>query len=191
MKTVKVLFYCTKNGGDLLYFGYGSGEFRCVTNQNIDYVFDTKGFDPNDISHQLNGFIVSECDIDMEYIWPEWNYIDATEMDGNATILEKGCLSRQQLANYGKGKTIHALFIHNLNHYKNNPKRLKDFNNSKGMPLKKAPQNMCYVYDQEGNEYILISVHPKPLEDILNGKKTIEFRKSILNSIKKAKKVYY
>jgi predicted transcriptional regulator len=53
----------------------------------------------------------------------------------------------------------------------------------KYIPLKKAPQNMCYVYDKDGNKYVLISVHPEWLAMILNGLKTIEVRRKVLKEV--------
>ena len=51
--------------------------------------------------------------------------------------------------------------------------------------LKKAPQNMCYCYDQERKiHYVLISIRPEWVAKILNGKKTIEIRRSIVNKLK-------
>lgn len=50
--------------------------------------------------------------------------------------------------------------------------------------IKKAPQNMCYCYDaDDGNKYILISIHPEWLCKILNGEKTIEIRKKVLKEM--------
>ena len=50
--------------------------------------------------------------------------------------------------------------------------------------LKKAPQNMMYVYDYLGNKYVLISIRPYWACKILNGEKTIEVRKQVLNCMK-------
>lgn len=49
--------------------------------------------------------------------------------------------------------------------------------------LKKAPQNMCYVYDKDGNKYVLISVHPEWLCLILNGLKDVELRRKVLKEM--------
>ena len=65
-------------------------------------------------------------------------------------------------------------------------KWIKKFDSFKGSALTKAPQNMCNVYDRFGNHYILISIQPQHLAKILNGEKTIEVRKKILNSFKEA-----
>jgi hypothetical protein len=43
---------------------------------------------------------------------------------------------------------------------------------------------MCRVYGKNGAPYILISIKPEHLCKILNGEKTIEVRKKILNSLK-------
>lgn len=51
--------------------------------------------------------------------------------------------------------------------------------------LKKAPQNMCYCYDQERKtQYVLISIRPEWVAKILTGKKTIEVRKKVVNALK-------
>lgn len=49
--------------------------------------------------------------------------------------------------------------------------------------LCKAPQNMCYVWFK-GQKYILLPIKPQYLVHILNGEKTIEVRRKILNSLK-------
>lgn len=50
--------------------------------------------------------------------------------------------------------------------------------------IKNAPQNMCYCEDEDGDKCVLISIRPEWLCKILNGEKTIEIRKSILNIFK-------
>lgn len=51
--------------------------------------------------------------------------------------------------------------------------------------LKKAPQNMCYCYDQDKkNQYVLISIRPEWVAKILNGKKTIEVRRQVVNALR-------
>ena len=50
-------------------------------------------------------------------------------------------------------------------------------------PLTKAPMNMCYcIYN--GELCVIISIQPQWVEKILNGTKTIEVRKQILNKLK-------
>ena len=53
--------------------------------------------------------------------------------------------------------------------------------------LKRAPQNMCYVYDKDGVKYVLISVHPKWLKMILNGLKDVEVRREVLKEMRPCK----
>ena len=48
--------------------------------------------------------------------------------------------------------------------------------------LKKAPQNMMYVYD-DVEKKVLISIRPEWLCKILNGEKTIEVRKQVLKEM--------
>lgn len=48
--------------------------------------------------------------------------------------------------------------------------------------LKKAPQNMMYVYD-DVEKKVLISIRPEWLCKILNGEKTIEVRKKVLKGM--------
>ena len=48
----------------------------------------------------------------------------------------------------------------------------------------KAPQNMQYVNDIFGRECVLISIRPEWVEKILNGEKTIEVRRVVVNQLK-------
>ena len=50
--------------------------------------------------------------------------------------------------------------------------------------LTKAPQNMCYVYDNCGNRYILLPIKPEYLVKIIRREKTIEIRRVIVNALK-------
>ena len=51
--------------------------------------------------------------------------------------------------------------------------------------IKKAPQNMCYLYDKDGKIIaVVISIQAPHACNIMNGLKTIEVRKSILNVLK-------
>lgn len=157
---MKLLLYCTKSVVPL-YKSYEdtSSYFQCQQN-----ALDVK----------LNGKIVAQCDCEkIETICPEFGYLDAACEGGAGYILDKACLTRQQLIDYGKGEWLSALHLSNLETF-DNPKELSDFG------VKTAPQNMMKCFDDKGNEYILISVRPEHLKNILNGKKTIEVRKKIL-----------
>lgn len=117
--------------------------------------------------------------------------------------LGKAKITPQELLDYiGLGNEGYALHLSNVKVF-DEPKELYDYD-IKLTPQKlvnpiskdsivisninycctKAPQNMCNVYDRFGNRYILISIKPEWLCKILNGEKTIEVRKKILNSLK-------
>ena len=135
-----------------------------------------------DLDVRLNGKIVAQCDCEkIETICPEFGYLDAACEGGAGYILDKACLTRQQLIDYGKGEWLSALHLCNLEVF-DNPKKLSDFG------VEKAPQNMRKCFDDKGNEYILISVHPEHLVNILKGKKTIEVRKKILKNMEELMK---
>lgn len=125
-------------------------------------------------------------------------------------LLQKSCLDHDALDEYLKEDIGYAIYLKNVKVF-DEPKELEDFYNkiplsyddwlyaiysggrgSKGnydsylnvFRLKKAPQNMCYVYDKNGVRYILISIRPEHLVNICNGKKNIEVRRQILNALK-------
>lgn len=191
MKT-KVLLYCTKAKPFLL-------------NIKGEYVLDSKdlwskyNYNPNDINEILNGKIVAECEIDVEKIIFE-EAIDDCGYSTNSLfsneLEEQSCLTFHQLDKYFQGKNGYALHISDLKTFDESHK-LKDYyiDNSKchGLfgwclkyrytPITKVPQNMCRVY-KDNQEYVLISIKPEYLCKILNGEKTIEIRKKVLNCMK-------
>lgn len=165
---MKLLLYCTK-GKEL--WGDGTGETwnGIAEDEDLDLVFEL-----NPTLTRLNGKIVAQCNCEkVDLICPDFNYLDASCKDGKGYILDKAWLTRQQLIDYGKGEWLNALYLSNLQTF-DYPKKLSDFG------VKKAPQNMMKVFDDKGNEYVLISIRPEHLANILNGKKTIEVRKKIL-----------
>ena len=100
--------------------------------------------------------------------------------------LQKMCLSPQELLDYLKlGNKGFAIYLSNLNIY-DEPKELPEFYKESLLKerILKAPQNMCKAYDKNGNKYILVSIKPEWLCKILNGEKTIEVRKQIVNELK-------
>ena len=117
--------------------------------------------------------------------------------------LEKAKLSPQELLDYiSLGKEGYAIHISNLKIF-DKPKELSDYlvfngdyhNINSWKPNKYAPQNMKVVYEfcSDNNillpkrtleKCILISIQPQHLCKILNGEKTIEVRKNILNCLK-------
>lgn len=104
--------------------------------------------------------------------------------------LEKAKLSPQELLDYiSLGKEGYAIHISNLEIF-DKPKELSEY--SKRLPngdfqqLGKAPQNMMNVCKIKYliEDYVLISIRPKWVAKILNGEKTIEVRKSVVNALK-------
>ena len=170
----KLLLYCTH--GELLEEHWrkfdGIGKF--ILYEHSDKV---KYSNPNS-SHRMNGKVVASCECDL--VEP---FTTDYRMDKEQTmrISKDSCLTLNEMSDYeNRGGNCRCLYGHHLKNvnvfYK--PKELSDYG------LKKAPQNMCYVYDENGNKCILLSVHPKPLSQILNGEKTIEVRRKILNALK-------
>lgn len=125
-------------------------------------------------------------------------------------ILKQSCLNADELYNYLGKNNGYAIHLSILKVFYE-PKKLDEYCNKKPLnydewvysiytggngakgnytsylnvfKLKKAPQNMMKCFDKEGNEYILLSIQPQHLLNILNGKKVIEVRKQILNCIK-------
>lgn len=151
---MKLLLYCTKSVVPL-YKSYEdtSSYFQCQQN-----ALDVK----------LNGKIVAQCDcnkIDGIYCSPS--------LENSEEFLWEYCLFAYQLYDYLDGKLGYNIHLSNVEVF-DVPKKLSGFG------VKTAPQNMRKCFDDKGNEYVLISVRPKHLKNILNGKKTIEVRKKIL-----------
>lgn len=99
---------------------------------------------------------------------------------------QKMCLSPQELLDYIKlGKNVYAIYLSNLEIY-DEPKELPEFYKDSLLKerILKAPLNMCKAYDKNENKYILISIRPEWLCKILNGEKTIEIKKQIVNELK-------
>ena len=166
---MKLLLYCTKKKPNLNKL-YGKNWFY----------FGEKLID---LDVRLNGKIVAQCNCKkIEIIFLNFVPKDLEElnklqsiiyMTNNKELLEKSCLSVDQIDDYLNGKIGYALHLSNLEEF-DVPKKLIDFG------VKKAPQNMMKCFDNKGNEYVLISIRPNYLANILNGKKTIEVRKKIL-----------
>lgn len=161
----------------------------------------------------LNGKIVAECECEKveEIICSKiFNGVGFDVIYDTCELLEnklykKSCLDYYHFGDYFGEKDNepvgYALHLSNVKVF-DEPKELKDYSVNNPLfeniemfgwmfedvahyiPLTKAPQNMCNVYDNQGNHYILISIRPEHLCKILNGEKTIEIRKKILNSLK-------
>lgn len=191
----KLLLYCTKAKPRLMISCRGEykleQDFKIITDNAIVF----------------NGKVVAECDFDVEKIFEENranNFFYTKSLD-NHKLEEKSCLNLTQLKEYlfknvlldknEKGLEIfykgYAIHIMNL-HIFDKPKETKDYRtyNRNGkvhianIPIYTAPQNMMYAFDYYGNLFVLISIKPEHLVDILNGNKTIEIRKKILKEMK-------
>lgn len=91
--------------------------------------------------------------------------------------LKKISLSPQELLDYiTLGNSGYLLHLAKLKFFAT-PRLLSYYG------LKRAPQSMCYVYDKNGNRYVLLPIKGKYLELILKGEKTIEVRRKILKSL--------
>ena len=192
--SVKLLLYCTRAKPYLIYDHYDNSCGKCITADKIE-------------SYHLNGKIVAECNCQkVEKVFLQGGEEDLTFGTKSLFSIEcKSCLDFEQLESYfGYNNDIwgYALHLSNVKVF-DEPKELYEYD-IKLTPQKlvnpiskdsvvisninysctKAPQNMCNVYDRFGNHYILISIKPEWLCKILNGEKTIEVRKKILNSLK-------
>ena len=197
----KLLLYCTKATPYLVK------DEDCLNNP-----YYTHSSEQGSCGETFNGKIVAECDCEkveeiaytrtISNIRNGYQYGNVNNFYTNSLSLKdefqiKTCLSENELISYFKPKNHryekcgYALHLSNLNIF-DKPKELSEYFkddflqyvSDKDTRIHKAPQNMCYVYDRFGNHYVLISIQPQHLCKILNGEKTIEIRKSILNSLK-------
>ena len=158
----------------------------------------------------LNGYVVAEFDGTAEEYDATARCKNFTSRGIGDEEIKKGCVSEDALSEYqGKKEKIYGIHISNLKVF---PMR-KELNELRpyceewkrkkyGAPCKckyskmdvyfdhwcmkrvqKAPQNMCRVI-YKNEIYILISVQPQWAVKILNGEKTIEWRKVIIKEEK-------
>lgn len=177
---MKLLLYCTKSKPYLN---------KCkLTNYNKRYFISNTGlWSVNPSTQQiyptnLNGKVVAECDFEVEKMGLD---------TGKGLVFDKGFNKGSQLelfeiAKYVGNNYYYAIHIKNLNIFdKARPTKWYGYTDKKGYlcMVEKAPQNMMYCYDEFGNDYILISIHPEWLCKILNGEKTIIVRKKVLREM--------
>jgi predicted transcriptional regulator len=172
---MKILLYCTKAKPYLI-----QGFARPYHTKDINNPFNYKWhLLKTKTSSALNGKIVAECDFEVE----EFDYMKAECLTHKyLDLLNKSCLTDKEMYDYFNGKNGYAIHIKNL-HIFDEPKELDDYYNNKDNFITKAPQNMCYVYNDFGRKYVLISIRPEWLCKILNGEKTIEVRKKVLKEM--------
>lgn len=192
---VKTLLYCTKAKPYLRdYRGKAIFNRFVISPEN-------KPFTSDDKQPILNGTIVAECDCEKVEKWfwnRHWscyaknNDIDIQNIDEED--FEKSCLNFGYLYDYLFENDGYAIHLSNLkifdkprelNEYYSRPKKVNSFNGPTMVieSIDKAPQNMCKIYDEQENMYVLISVRPEWLCKILNGEKTIEVRRKVLKGM--------
>lgn len=181
----KLLLYCTKATPYLVK------DEDCLNNP-----YYTHSSEQGSCGDTFNGKIVAECECDL--VEP---FTTDYRMNREQTmrISKDSCLTINELSDYeNRGESCPCLYGLHLKNVKvlnfDEQNRFGSFNclssNSEIFkPIKRAPQNMMKVYYGDGEiiseeEYILISIKPQYLVHILNGEKTIEVRKKILNSLK-------
>lgn len=189
---LKALWYCTKS--DLKLYKTRDNDY--TTMKAKDNIF---GYE------ELNGKIVAISDYEVE----EVTYVDNVFKENYHTktldfneLIKRSRLTIDDLVKYlGMGDFIekigYAIHIKNL-HIFDRAKGLYEYyptNNSNPIPnefvatyvdaygLKKAPRNMCYAYDKDGNKYVVISVRPEWLCLILNELKDVEVRRKVLKEM--------
>ena len=168
--------YCKENNLGYELF-VDNGVYKVEWKENINLRDENKQ-DNNPENYKDDGVVFERKD----------RYIDTMLKNDD---LEKAKITPQELLDYiGLGNEGYALHLSNVK-VLNKPLQFeKDFiykDYKSNELITKAPQNMCNVYDRFGNHYILISIRPEHLCKILNGEKTIEVRKKILNSLKEVK----
>ena len=159
------------------------------------------------VDNDLNGKIVAEFDGEVEEITKVRNYYDMKPESFDNLYYTKtldceqlsisSCMITEQFDNYLKDKTGYAIHIKNL--VSDGWRDLEEFftcgRDNVFRHAKRPPQNMMkvwapaypsyrYSYPSIKDEYILISIHPEWACKILNGEKTIEVRKQVLNCMK-------
>lgn len=161
----KILFYCTKAKPYLYYDDIQEKWMIADELCQCDYDFNGKIF------------VMCDCEF-VEDFTTDYRM----NRDKTMRIAKQSCLSFNDLVNYeernNKSPCLYGLHLSNIE-ILDDPEKLSKYG------LKKAPQNMCYVYDEESHKRcILISIRPEWLCKIMNGEKTIEVRRRILKELK-------
>ena len=194
MEKIKALLYCTKAKPYLVYHR----EYCSLSpTEYIEYGYETRWEDKCMLEDVCNGTIPCECEIDVDEItncgtsFMIMKYDDLQDNYKYTNEIARGsCLDYIDLRGYLGTNNGYAIHIKNL-HIFDKPRELKEYYkdnflqelNTSDTRVYKA-QNMMNVYDSQGNHYIIISIKSEDLCKILNGEKTIEVRKQVLNCMK-------
>ena len=162
-----------------------NGLYRHELDQNAEITYDI-----------LNGKIVAEFECDKVeeitfngYFHPNDDEYTTNTMNGKE-LMKSSCLDLNDLINYLEGtlkkrNVGYAIHIKNLKMFDKPIDYFSDNNIVKQeyrVP-KRPSQNMCYCY-YKGEKCVLISYYSEDACNILNGKKTIDIRKQIVNALK-------
>lgn len=196
---MKAFIYCTQTK-PFLYEG--------DTDKGPRYFSDNKDY-KND-NPKLNGSIVAECDVKEAFFLKGFDGVKYAEnplMHEHETLGHHHCLTEDEIASYGQGKTLYCYHLENV---KPVELKLSDFYEDEACtkPLTKAPQSYRFAYrrhdctdeearminkwsDQEGHECfqdfygwyyvekcLIFSDHAQYCAKILNGEKDLEVRKT-------------
>ena len=141
----KVYIYCAK-GKDLLR------EVTCWNTRTGIHKTNYKIINLDYCTNKIaNGKVIGEfvCDrideFDCDRVFMEYcvkGYI------GAYLPIREMCLTKKQLIEYGKGKTLYGWHISDLKIY-DKPKELSEFNNLKRQPIQRAFQSWGYVEVEE------------------------------------------
>lgn len=193
---MKALLYCTK-GKDYLYktnfVKIEDIKKGCLDKLVYEIDKNERLYLDSDKRENLNGKIVAEVEIDkVERIFNFHSFVDNsrfyfTKYLTCEDLLKKAQLNLKDMQDYLFEDCGYALHLTNLKVFDRPLSFDKDYiykDYKTNAILTKAPQNMCNVYDRFGNKYVLISIQPQHLCNILNGKKTIEVRRKIISHLK-------
>lgn len=213
MKKVKTLLYCTK-AKPYLVQGLAKPMHTLAANNpyNFNWKVVKKGFSNDRLNGKIVAeceIETEEIEDKVSYFDSWFNEGHHTKTLSNKELEIRSCLSYQDLIKYlGDGEPNevigYALHISNLKIF-DKPLELKDTYTREciwnkcsrceygkegkikcgtiDIPLSRAPQNMMWVW-YKGERYVLISIQSKWLCKILNGEKTIEVRRKVLNCMK-------
>ena len=183
MKKIKGLLYCTKakpylyKTEETTYPAYPIGYH---TDKDLKFKLNNTYELAN-----LNGKIVAECDFEVEEhkeTTNDWLCMSLREKIIFGNMCEKASIDELECYEYANGKPLYAIHIKNL-HIFDEPRELSEYYYYDDVRLTKAPQNMMYCYDNEGNKYVVISIQPQWMCLILNRIKDVEVRKKVLKEM--------
>ena len=142
----KCYIYCTKD--ELLTKSHYNGGLYVAHNKKSKSALERAG------NITFSGKVIGEfvCN-KITYISPAYGYIGCCVEDDEHYILDKCCLTRDELCDYGKGKELYSWRISELKIY-DEPKELSEFRYSSTVhtrfngykePVTRPPQSWCYV----------------------------------------------